>query len=169
MEIYATKIIESLVILTVFVLIRFLVNKLIDKTITDKIIHKARTQLIRKVFNFILLTICLTLLLIIWGVKHAVVAVFVGSVLTVVGVAMFAQWSLLSNITSGIIMFFNHSVKIGDSICILETKDYEIKGDKKISGERLIPPYYIINHQLYNAMNFKMCINVCSSAVENHV
>ena len=50
---------------------------------------------------------------------------FLGSVLTVVGVAFFAQWSLLSNITSSIIIFFNHPVKLNDSIVILEGKDYD--------------------------------------------
>ena len=65
----------------------------------------------RKSINFIVLTVCLIILLIIWGVKQSELAVFVGSVLTVVGVAMFAQWSILSNITSSIVLFFNHSVK----------------------------------------------------------
>ncbi|GAA0873359.1 hypothetical protein GCM10009117_25060 [Gangjinia marincola] len=67
--------------------------------------------------------------MIIWGVKQSELAVFVGSILTIVGVAFFAQWSLLSNITSSIILFFGHSVKVGDSIIIMETKDYEIRGD----------------------------------------
>jgi small-conductance mechanosensitive channel len=49
-------------------------------------------------------------------------------VLAVVGVALVAQWSLLSNVTSGIIIFFNHNVKIGDNIVIMEAKDYIIEG-----------------------------------------
>ena len=40
---------------------------------------------------------------------------------------MFAQWSLLSNITSGIIIFFNHSVRLDDTIVIID-KDYEVEG-----------------------------------------
>ena len=67
--------------------------------------------------------------MIIWGVKQSELAVFVGSILTIVGVAFFAQWSLLSNITSSIFLFFGHSIKIGDSITIMETKDYEIRGE----------------------------------------
>lgn len=62
------------------------------------------------------------------GVKQADLAVFVGSVLTVIGVAMFAQWSILSNITASIVLFFNHSIRIDDTIAIMETKDYEIQG-----------------------------------------
>lgn len=129
MEMYYTKIIESLIVITLYVLVRLVANKLINKTITDKLVQKSRSQLIRKVINFLALTICLIILLIIWGVNHSDLAVFVGSALTIVGVAMFAQWSLLSNITSSIILFFNHSVKIGDAIAIMETKDYEIRGE----------------------------------------
>jgi len=103
-------------------------NRLIDKTIDDKMVQKSRTQLIRKAVNFIIFIIYFTLIMIIWGVKQSDLAVFVGSILTIVGVAFFAQWSLLSNITSSIIIFFGHSVKIGDDIRIMETKDYEIRG-----------------------------------------
>ncbi|WP_297692561.1 mechanosensitive ion channel domain-containing protein [uncultured Eudoraea sp.] len=129
MEAYYTKIIESIVVIALYVLIRLVVNKLIHRRITDKLVQKSRTKIIRKTTNFIILAICLIILLVIWGVKHSELAVFVGSVLTVVGVAMFAQWSILSNITSSIIIFFNHSVKIGDDIAIMETKDYEIQGE----------------------------------------
>lgn len=129
MELYPTKIIESIVVLCIFIFIRIVSSKLINKTIDVKSVQKSRSQLIRKSINFITSIIGLFILLIIWGVKQSELAVFVGSVLTIVGVAMFAQWSLLSNITSSIIIFFNHSVKIGDSIIIMETKDYEIRGE----------------------------------------
>jgi len=129
MEVYYTKIIESVVVITVFIAIRIILNKLINKTISDKLIQKSRSQLIKKSINFITSIICLFILLIILGVEQSELTVFVGSVLTIVGVAMFAQWSLLSNITSSIIIFFNHSVKIGDAIIIMETKDYEIRGE----------------------------------------
>lgn len=128
MEIYFTKIIESIIIITIFIVIRTVMKRLIDKTIVDKVVQKSRIQLIRKVINFILFIVSVLCLMIIWGVKQSELAVFVGSVLTIVGVAFFAQWSLLSNITSSIILFFGHSVKVGDHIAIMETKDYEIKG-----------------------------------------
>jgi small-conductance mechanosensitive channel len=128
MEIYVTKIIESLVVIVLFILVRSLVNRLISKTIVKKLLQKSRSELIRKAINIIMLTISIIFITIIWGVKQTELAVFVGSVLTVVGVAMFAQWSLLSNITSSIVIFFNHFVKIGDTIAIMEAKDYQILG-----------------------------------------
>jgi len=129
MEIYYTKMIESLVVIILFIVVRFVINQLINKTIIDKVIQKSRSRLVRRAINLINFFVCLTLVLIIWGVNQSEIAAFVGSVLTIVGVAFFAQWSLLSNITSSIIIFFGHSVKIGDSISIMETKDYEIRGE----------------------------------------
>lgn len=128
MEIYYTKIIESLVVFFLFILIRLITNKFINKAIINKITQKSRSQLIKKAINFIVITVCLIILLIIWGVKQSDLAVFIGSILTVIGVAMVAQWSLISNITASILIFFNHSIKIGDKISIMENKDYEIRG-----------------------------------------
>ncbi|MBC7412945.1 MAG: mechanosensitive ion channel [Bacteroidia bacterium] len=39
-----------------------------------------------------------------------------------------AQWSLLSNITSSILIFFNHPIKLGHSIKVLN-KEYNYEGD----------------------------------------
>ena len=44
------------------------------------------------------------------------------------GVASFAQWSILSNITAGIIIFFSYPFKIGDKIKIHD-KDFPIEGE----------------------------------------
>ncbi len=78
-------------------------------------------------FNIIIISTFIIILLSIWGVDQSELAVFIGSVLTVIGIALFAQWSILSNITSGVIIFFNHSVKLDDTIKVID-KDYEIEG-----------------------------------------
>jgi small-conductance mechanosensitive channel len=72
--------------------------------------------------------ICLATISLVWGVNQEDLAVLIGSVLTVIGIAFFAQWSLLSNVTSSVIIFFNHPLKLNDSIIIMEGKDYVIEG-----------------------------------------
>ncbi|MCD8073198.1 MAG: mechanosensitive ion channel family protein, partial [Alistipes sp.] len=42
------------------------------------------------------------------------------SILALLGVALFALWSILSNITAGIIMFFGAPFRIGDEITIID-------------------------------------------------
>jgi small-conductance mechanosensitive channel len=45
----------------------------------------------------------------------------------VLGVALFAQWSILSNITAGVLIFFVFPYRIGDRIRIVE-KDEDMSG-----------------------------------------
>ena len=45
-------------------------------------------------------------------------AVVFSSTFAVLGIAFFAIWSILSNITSGIILFFSFPYKVGDKIKI---------------------------------------------------
>ena len=60
------------------------------------------------------------------GEAAAIIAL--SSITTVVGVAMFAQWSILSNITSGIILFFFFPFRIGDVIQVHD-KDFPIQAE----------------------------------------
>ena len=69
----------------------------------------------------------------IWGVDEQQLLIYISSFLTILGIAFFAQWSILSNITAGIILFVNYPVKIGDKITILE-KDHNIDGEIKDIG-----------------------------------
>lgn len=122
-----TKVILTLVVIGIYILPRILINRSIDRTVLNSSTKKARSKVLKKVIRMIILSICIAIILIIWGVEQEDIAVFIGSVLTVVGIALFAQWSILSNITSGVIVFFNHSVKLDDTIVIID-KDYEIEG-----------------------------------------
>lgn len=81
---------------------------------------------IRTVLLFMSLTTAI-LLTGVWGFKQNEIALFATSILTAFGVAFFAQWSILSNISSSILIFFNHPVKLGDTLKVLH-KDYHFEG-----------------------------------------
>jgi small-conductance mechanosensitive channel len=70
----------------------------------------------------------LILIAAIWGLNQNEIALFASTILTALGIAFFAQWSLLSNITSSILLFFNHPVKLGDTIKIMD-KDCPFEGE----------------------------------------
>lgn len=128
MEIGYIKIIETLVVLVLYILVKKVSNKLIAKNIAKKLMQNPRGVIVKKAINITFLVICITVIFIIWGVNQSDLAIYIGSILTVVGIAFFAQWSILSNITSSIIIFFNHSIKLNDTIAIMEEKDYEVVG-----------------------------------------
>ena len=68
------------------------------------------------------------------GIEFKQVIVFASSILAVLGVGFFAQWSMLSNLTASIILFFYHPMRIGNTIQVLD-KEYNLKGIvKNITG-----------------------------------
>ena len=82
---------------------------------------------IRAVQLFTTIT-AITLLTGVWGFKQNEIALFASTILTALGIAFFAQWSLLANITASILIFFNHPVKQGDYVKVLH-KDYHYEGE----------------------------------------
>ena len=115
-------------ILTLIVLL--VINIILKKTakrIGDKgEIHITRIRLMFRYINILIVIIAIFLLAIVWGMDLGDLALIFSSVFAVIGVALFAIWSILSNITSGIIMFFNFPYKIGDKIKIHD-KDMPIE------------------------------------------
>ncbi|MGF1566447.1 MAG: mechanosensitive ion channel family protein [Flavobacteriales bacterium] len=125
---YLVRIVETVVVIAIYIGARNFAYRLINKHHATRLLNDTRGLAIKKVIHTALLFISFMLIALIWGVKQSDLAVFIGSLLTIVGVAFFAQWSLLSNFTAAVIIFFNHPIKINDSIIILEAKDYTIEG-----------------------------------------
>lgn len=121
------QIIETVITLSIYLIIKLLINRYIERIVANNISTKTRSKIVKKAINLTLLSILILVLFSIYGIDQAELGVFVGSVLTVIGIALFAQWSILSNITSSVIIFFSHSVKLDDTITIFD-KDYEIEG-----------------------------------------
>ena len=122
-EIIATGILFVLVVLS-----RVVVSKLVRSFAkrSQKLEH--RTNLVIKYIHLLINILAAFALIIIWGVQTKDIFIALSSITTVVGVAMFAQWSILSNITSGIILFFSFPFKIGDLIFIHD-KDFPIEAE----------------------------------------
>lgn len=77
-----------------------------------------RTQLIIKHISVSSIALFILLMIIIWGIDFRDLGLVLSSIFAVIGVAFFAQWSILTNATSGVIMFFTFPFKIGDRIKI---------------------------------------------------
>lgn len=64
---------------------------------------------------------------IVLGIDYGRFIVFLSSAFAVLGIALFAQWSILSNITAGILIFFNFPYRVGDTVRIAN-KDFDLTG-----------------------------------------
>lgn len=121
------RIIETALTIISFFVLRITILKILGKIQAQYDYSKYRVKPILKLLNLFLILIIITILIGIWGVEKAQFLTFIASILTIVGVALFAQWSILSNITSALIIFISHPIKLGESITILD-KDFNISG-----------------------------------------
>lgn len=87
-----------------------------------------RIKYISKTVTIALLAFYAIILANISGLEYSQITIFLSSVFAVIGVALFAQWSILSNITASLIIFFGFPYRVGDRIKILD-KDDDITGE----------------------------------------
>ncbi len=131
---YRNEILLTIIVLVLLFFVLLVTKSVIRKFSILKSINANRRKLIRNLTNLIHYLIAGVTLVIIWGVELKEFSVFISSVLAVLGIAFFAQWSILSNLTASIILFFSHPVRIGDRIRVLD-KDFDWTGEvKDITG-----------------------------------
>ena len=92
-----------------------------------KQVKEKRVFYVAKVFDVLFVLTFLLTLGFVWSVDIKGISVFASSLFAIIGVAMFAQWSILSNITASIIIFFTFPARVGDKIRIVD-------GDNSIEG-----------------------------------
>jgi small-conductance mechanosensitive channel len=132
---HSSELIGSLITLLVLIILRFLSHKAVRKVGSISDLNEVRTRLVGKYLAFGYSILAVVALILIWGVNIKELGLILSSVFAVIGVALFAQWSILSNVTAGIILFFSFPFKIGDRIQILD-KDLETSGNYIIEDIR---------------------------------
>lgn len=128
---YKNELLATAILILVLLILKLALTKTIRRVGRISDIVEARTLLITKYVSILLTTLGFGILAFIWNIKFRDVGIAFASVFTIIGVALFASWSILSNITAGVILFFSFPFKIGDRVKIM---------DKDIEGEE---PYLI--------------------------
>ncbi|MCL6462282.1 Mechanosensitive ion channel [Flavobacterium micromati] len=150
MQEYTRELIASGILILLLIFFRSATTKLVLRYAKSNHTVEKRTNLVVKYIRIFLYILASIAVIIIWGVQTKDLTLAFSSITTVVGVALFAQWSILSNITSGIILFFSFPFKIGDIIKIHD-KDFPIVAEiediaafhvilKTKEGEQIIYP-----------------------------
>ena len=128
LELYQEEVIATAIILFTAVVIRWSLIKVIKKTAALTHILDRRTNLVIKYMSVLITMLTVISLFVVWGVKAQNVIAALSAIITVIGIAFFAQWSILSNITAGMIVFFSFPFKIGDYIKVEDT-DHSVEGE----------------------------------------
>jgi len=121
------QIIETGILGVIVIVVKIFSGSAVNRILSRIDFDVKRKKITIRIINLFLLLFVLTALAGIWNINKNQLMVFITSVITVMGIAFFAQWSILSNITSSLILFFNHPVKIGQNIRVLD-KEYDIEG-----------------------------------------
>ena len=135
---FTKETISTGILLVVVFIVRIIVSKLIRRYAKLSQIIEHRTKLVVKYIHLLINIIAVFTLILIWGVETKDLFFTISSLTTVLGVGMFAQWSILSNITSGIILFFSFPFKIGD---IIRIHDKEFPFEAEIEDIRAFHIY----------------------------
>ncbi|KRB53522.1 mechanosensitive ion channel domain-containing protein [Flavobacterium sp. Root186] len=125
---YTQEIFATFILIIALIALRMIVAKLIRRFASSSQLLEHRTNLVIKYIHILMNILVALSLIVIWGVNTEDIFLTVSSIATVIGVAMFAQWSILSNITSGMILFFSFPFRIGDTIKIHD-KDFPIEAE----------------------------------------
>mgnify|MGYP000126755239 CR=1 FL=1 len=123
--------INMILLMAGLALFYFLLRKGIKRIIfsigEEKHIDKKRILYVNAVVNFAVVLVFIIVGSVLLGIDYSHVAIFFSSAFAVIGVAFFAQWSILSNVTASIIVFFFFPYRVGDNVKIVD-------GENSIAG-----------------------------------
>ena len=117
----------TLVTIVAYMFLYSIARKFIRSFGEQQAIAEKRIIYTNKFFKAAFLIFLIIVLTIIWGIDFKGIFIFASSFFAIVGIALFASWSILSNITTSIVIFFSFPYKIGDEIRILD-------GDNTVEG-----------------------------------
>lgn len=100
-----------------------LVEAAVTKVGDRKRVSVFRIRYVIKTINLGLAVLFLIITTTLLGIEYSQITIFLSSVFAVVGVALFAQWSILSNITASLIIFFGFPYRVGDAIKVVDKEE----------------------------------------------
>lgn len=117
---HQSQLLSSVIILVLVIIFKITFSAAARKVGKLGDFNPVRTNLIVKYISIVLTLTAFAALTLVWGVNYKDLGLLLSSIFAVIGVALFAQWSILSNITAGVIIFFSFPFKIGNTIRILD-------------------------------------------------
>ncbi|WP_462159244.1 mechanosensitive ion channel domain-containing protein [Pseudoalteromonas sp. GB56] len=117
------KWVVTLTVILLFPLLVRLQIKIFNKTVRGRVDphRKQRAQFLLKV---LLAFVLLCLLLVFWGIELRGLLVIGSSLFAMLGVALFAGWSLLSNLTSFLLMFVQNDCRVGYWVKVIDGANF---------------------------------------------
>ena len=132
-----TRLIETVIAIGLFFIIRAVMRSIVRATLLRSVFKSKEEREINRLLSALMYLILAVALAAIWGVDQGEILIFATSVITVLGVAFFAEMSILSNVTACLVLFFQHPVKLGDRIRVFD-------GELWVEGELMDITYFFV-------------------------
>jgi small-conductance mechanosensitive channel len=110
-------------LLVIFILMSKQVNKQLIQLGNRKNVSSERIFYIQKTVQVLLFITALFTIALLLGINYDKFGFILSTIFTLVGVALFAQWSILSNVTASLIIFFFFPYRVGDTIKIQDDSE----------------------------------------------
>lgn len=121
------KIVSILICFLVYAFAVRAVDKAMRTLGEHKQVDPVRVKYLTRTANIALFVVFVFVVCLFLGVGYGELSVFLSSVFAVIGVALFAQWSILSNITASMVIFFGFPYRVGDRIKVTDA-DFDLSG-----------------------------------------
>ena len=129
-----TEILITVISLVLIIGLNSLTKRAIRRFGKTSSINMTSRKIIFYLSNLIFYGLAIIVITLIWGVNLQEFSVFISSILAILGIGFVAQWSILSNLTASVILFFSHPLRLGDRVRVLD-KDFDWTGEvEDISG-----------------------------------
>ena len=131
------ELILTLILILVYYFLRLISKRLVKRHAHENQFAVSRELYVKKLINVGLFIILIFSVGTLWEISIKGLSFYFASIFTVVGVGLFATWSMLSNLTASVILFFFFPHRIGGKVKIID-------GDNSVEGTILdISLFYI--------------------------
>ena len=118
-----SSLIIIIAILIVYILTRRFISKVVNRIGEERNIAENRIDYVNATLKVSMAVLAIVAIGLVIGVDKKQIGIFFGSMVALLGVALFAQWSILSNLTASVIVFFFFPYRVGDHINILDAEN----------------------------------------------
>ncbi len=114
----------SAVIILIYIVLSRRIAPFVYRTIAASVLKDDMSRRALVVFHILLFLLLIVVLSVVWGVDIKGLLVLASSMIAVIGVALFAAWSLLSNITAFFIMLGQRNFAPGADVKIIDGSNH---------------------------------------------
>lgn len=123
-EQYIASLVWTAIMLVVYVAITKITLPKIEKKIDQSNFKSVEVSRAYHMIRIVVGILTFAVILIVWGIDFSGLLVISTSIITLTGVALFASWSLLSNVTAYFLILSQTSFRRGNFIRVLDADNY---------------------------------------------